>query len=164
MMLCVINLQREVELNDLQVSINDRAYEALVSSGIDSLLARHIALLFVHDPLVIFKDRTLKEGQTEADIVREGELDWGVNDGTVYETTEDFENIQSTNWNAVRFKPPPQFLTSQQQSFGDASVIGWRVELRTPEVQLTDFENACCILFMTAIVQVCCFQNLNPKP
>ena len=106
--------QRLSELNDLQLTVNERAYDALIRSGVDPLLARHFALLFVHDPLVIFKDRALKEGQTEDDIVREGEQDWAVDDGTVYETTEDFENIQSTNWNGARFKPPPQYIMPVQ--------------------------------------------------
>lgn len=146
--------ERLGELNDLEITVNERAYDALIRCGVDPLLARHVALLFIHDPLVIFKDRALKEGQTEEDIIREGEKDWWVDDGTVYETTEDFENLQSTNWNAVRFKPPPHFMTPEQQAFMGGSPIGWRVELRTPEVQLTDFENAACIMFITAVVQL----------
>ncbi|KAL8434551.1 hypothetical protein Efla_000067 [Eimeria flavescens] len=146
--------KRIEELNNLNPAVNERAYDALIRSGVDPLLAKHVALLFVHDPLVIFRDRALKEGQTEADIVEEGERDWGEDDGTVYDTTEDFENIQSTNWNAVRFKPPPQFMTQEQQQAGDQGLIGWRVELRTPEIQLTDFENANCILLIAAIVQL----------
>lgn len=35
-----------------------------------------------------------------------------------------FENLNSTNWNSVRFKPPPDFN----------SEIPWRVEFRTLEV------------------------------
>jgi glutamate--cysteine ligase catalytic subunit len=35
-----------------------------------------------------------------------------------------FENFNSTNWNSVRFKPPP----------GLESDIPWRVEFRTLEV------------------------------
>ncbi|KAL8270185.1 hypothetical protein Esti_005860 [Eimeria stiedai] len=146
--------ERVEELNDLNPAVNERAYEALLRSGVDPLLARHVAFLFVHDPLVIFEDRALRDGQTEADLVKEGEKDWALDDGTVYETTEDFENFQSTNWNAVRFKPPPQFMTADQQASGDASLIGWRVELRTPEVQLTDFENANCIIFIAALVEL----------
>ncbi|XP_026191737.1 glutamate--cysteine ligase catalytic subunit [Cyclospora cayetanensis] len=142
------------KLNDLELTVNERAYDALVRSGVDSLLARHVALLFVHDPLVIFKDRVMKEGQTEGDIIREGDTDWGMDDGIVYETAEDFENLQSTNWNAVRFKPPPQFMRPTSSDLGDTSLIGWRVELRTPEIQLTDFENAACISLIAAVVQL----------
>ena len=42
-----------------------------------------------------------------------------------------FENLQSTNWNSLRFKPPPS----------EDSDIGWRVEFRPMDIQLTDFEN-----------------------
>lgn len=40
----------------------------------------------------------------------------------------------------MRFKPPPP----------DAPEIGWRVEFRPTEVQLTDFENAayCCFVVL----------------
>ena len=50
-----------------------------------------------------------------------------------------FENIQSTNWQTMRFKPPPP---------GDK--IGWRVEFRPCELQISDFENAavCCFVVL----------------
>jgi glutamate--cysteine ligase catalytic subunit len=38
--------------------------------------------------------------------------------------TMHFENIQSTNWNSLRFKPPP----------AQNSKIGWRVEFRTMDI------------------------------
>lgn len=41
--------------------------------------------------------------------------------------TKLFEAIQSSNWNDVRLKPPPSLQSS----------IGWRVEFRSMEVQLT---------------------------
>lgn len=40
------------------------------------------------------------------------------------EVTSHFEAIQSSNWNSVRFKPPPSYN----------SKIGWRVEFRTMEI------------------------------
>jgi len=43
-----------------------------------------------------------------------------------------FENVQSTNWNSLRFKNPPT----------EDSKIGWRVEFRPMDIQLTDFENS----------------------
>ena len=48
------------------------------------------------------------------------------------DSTEYFEKIQSSNWQHVRFKPPP----------APPSATGWRVEFRIMEAQLTDFENA----------------------
>lgn len=57
------------------------------------------------------------------------------------ETSSDhFENIQSTNWQNVRFKPPPPH-----------NAMGWRVEFRTLEVQLTDFENAAFTVFVALL-------------
>jgi glutamate--cysteine ligase catalytic subunit len=44
----------------------------------------------------------------------------------------------------LRFKPPP----SQNSS------IGWRVEFRTMDIQLTDFENTCLIVALGLIVNV----------
>ena len=49
--------------------------------------------------------------------------------------TDHFENLQSTNWQTVRWKPPPKGRACGPH-------IGWRVEFRSMEVQLTDFENA----------------------
>jgi glutamate--cysteine ligase catalytic subunit len=46
-----------------------------------------------------------------------------------------FENINSTNWRTVRFKLPPAPAKNQHN-------IKWRVEFRSMEVSLTDFENA----------------------
>ena len=79
--------ERKCKYNDVHVEIDDDAYALLLQSGVDDLLARHVAHLFVRDPLVLF------EGMIE-------ELDDAV-------ATDHFENLQSTNWNSVRWKPPP---------------------------------------------------------
>merc|ERR1711991_706067 len=55
--------------------------------GIDDRLARHISHLFIRDPLVIYDGRV-----DTLDDEKE---------------TDHFENVQSTNWQTVRFKPPP---------------------------------------------------------
>ncbi|PNJ23758.1 GCLC isoform 8, partial [Pongo abelii] len=52
-------------------------------------------------------------------------------------------NIQSTNWQTMRFKPPPP-----------NSDIGWRVEFRPMEVQLTDFENSAYVVFVVLLTRV----------
>jgi len=118
--------------NDVDLEIDELAHKQLVDAGIDDLLARHIAHLFVRDPLVLF------EGLVE-------ELDDAV-------ATDHFENLQSTNWNSVRWKPPP----------ADASEhVGWRVELRTMEVQLTDFENAAFTVFCVLVLRVLLSFDLN---
>ena len=48
--------------------------------------------------------------------------------------TDHFDNLQSTNWNTVRLKPPVGLNPEGEP--------GWRTEFRPMEVQLTDFENA----------------------
>jgi len=55
-----------------------------------------------------------------------------------------FENLQSTNWNSMRFKPPP----SQESN------IGWRVEFRPMDIQMTDFENSCLIVTLGLISNI----------
>jgi len=70
-----------------------------------------------------------------------------VNDQT---ESDHFENIQSTNWQTMRFKPPPP-----------GSSIGWRVEFRPMELQLTDFENAAYVVFVILLTRVIISFNLN---
>ena len=60
------------------------------------------------------------------------------------------QNIQSTNWQTVRFKPPPP-----------NSPIGWRVEFRPMEVQITDFENAAFAVFVVLLSRAILYFNLN---
>ncbi len=60
------------------------------------------------------------------------------------------QNIQSTNWQTLRFKPPPV-----------NSPIGWRVEFRPMEVQLTDFENAAFAAFIVLLSRAILHFNLN---
>jgi len=60
------------------------------------------------------------------------------------------QNIQSTNWQTLRFKPPPP-----------NSEIGWRVEFRSMEVQMTDFENAAFAAFIVLLSRAILAFNLN---
>ncbi|KAF4525568.1 hypothetical protein B566_EDAN015057 [Ephemera danica] len=59
-------------------------------------------------------------------------------------------NIQSTNWQTMRFKPPPPY-----------SPIGWRVEFRPCEAQLTDFENAAIVCFVVLLTRTILSFQLN---
>ena len=93
---------------------------------IDDRLAEHIARLFHRDPVPTY------EGEHIEDQIDDNEL------------VSHFENIQSTNWNSLRFKPPP----SQNSN------IGWRVEFRTMDIQMTDFENTSLIVTMGLITNV----------
>lgn len=55
-----------------------------------------------------------------------------------------------TNWQTMRFKPPPL-----------QSSIGWRVEFRPSEVQITDFENAAFVTFVVLFTRALLSFKLN---
>ena len=65
--------------------------------------------------------------------------------------TKRFDMIQSTNWQTLRFKPP--VLSSEG--------AGWRVEVRTMEVQITDFENAAFGIFVILLTKAILYFDLN---
>lgn len=107
--------------NDIEVPINTKVYKRLRANGIDHQLALHFAHLYIRDPLVIFKEKIDQDDTKE---------------------TDHFENIQSTNWQTLRFKPPNQTAIP-----GNNSTPGWRVEIRPMEISVTDFENAAFAVF-----------------
>jgi len=121
------------ELSDVPVPVNDRAMQRLMEAGIDSKLSRHVAHLFVRDPLVVYQEKLHQDN---------------VNDN------DHFENLQSTNWNTMRFKPPP---SAAKNPHG----IKWRVEFRPMEVSLTDFENAAFSAFMILLARAISEQDLD---
>ncbi|KAI0565624.1 Glutamate--cysteine ligase [Gracilaria domingensis] len=120
---------RPESYNDIPIPINQDAYQKLREGGVDHLLAQHVAHLFIRDPLVIYEEKVEQDNAT---------------------STDHFENIQSTNWNTVRFKPPPP-----------GTDIGWRTEFRSMEVGLTDFENAAFSVFIVLLSRVILAFNLN---
>lgn len=95
----------------------------------DDLLATHFAHLFIRDPIVVFAEDLQSLDLTKADH---------------------FENLQSTNWQHMRFKPPPP-----------NSDMGWRVEFRPMEIQITDFENAAFSIFIVLITRAILSYDLN---
>eukprot|EP00088_Acartia_fossae_P005017 TRINITY_DN12194_c0_g1_i2.p1 TRINITY_DN12194_c0_g1~~TRINITY_DN12194_c0_g1_i2.p1 ORF type:complete len:647 (-),score=161.02 TRINITY_DN12194_c0_g1_i2:122-2062(-) len=107
--------------NDIEVIYDKKIYNELREGGVDELMAQHVAHLFIRDSVSMFRNKIKEDGNYE-----ESDLDH-------------FENIQSTNWQTMRFKPPPP---------GDS--IGWRVEFRPCELQISDFENAavCCFVVL----------------
>jgi glutamate--cysteine ligase catalytic subunit len=119
----------KAEYNDIDLVYDKEIYDKLMKNGVDDLLAKHIAHLFIRDPLVIYKELVEQDNEN---------------------STDHFENIQSTNWQTMRFKPPPA-----------GSPIGWRVEFRSMEVQLTDFENAAFSIFIVLITRAILSFNLN---
>jgi len=117
------------EYNDIEAPFDPTIFERLQGHGIDATLAKHISHLFIRDPIVIFSE-TIYQDDTASN--------------------DHFENIQSTNWQTVRFKPPPV-----------NSPIGWRVEFRSMEVQPTDFENAAFAVFVVLLSRAILNYNMN---
>ncbi|GAA5832048.1 hypothetical protein JCM5353_000733 [Sporobolomyces roseus] len=117
------------EYNDNDMPIDENIRDKLIERGVDRLLATHFAHLFIRDPIVIFEETMLQDDEKSSDH---------------------FENIQSTNWQTVRFKPPPP-----------GSPIGWRVEFRSMEVQLTDYENAAFAVFIVLLTRAIMSKGLN---
>lgn len=108
--------------NDVPLVLDEKLYNRLREGDIDHLLAQHIAHLFIRDSVSLFSEKVHQNDK---------------------EDTDHFENIQSTNWQTMRFKPPPP-----------NSPIGWRVEFRPCEAQLTDFENAAIVCFVVLLTRV----------
>ena len=115
--------------NDLDLVKDLAIYQTLIDNGIDSSMADHISHLFIRDPLVVYREKLDMDDEVETDC---------------------FENIQSTNWQTMRFKPPPIH-----------SSIGWRVEFRPTELQITDFENAAFVTFLVLMTRAILSFKLN---
>lgn len=124
--------------SDIEVPIDKPFFNRLTAAGVDEIMAQHVAHLFVRDPLVIFKDRVHLDNRFDSDH---------------------WENIQSTNWQSVRWKPPPVLKGQKDRDHGQH--IGWRVEFRTMEAQITDFENAAFTAFVVLLSRVILALDLN---
>ena len=114
---------------DPDLVVDQDLKQRLMNGGMDDLLATHFAHLFIRDPIVIFA-----EDLKELDLNK----------------TDHFENLQSTNWQHMRFKPPPHDKDT-----------GWRVEFRPMEIQITDFENAAFSIFIVLITRAILSFDLN---
>ncbi|GFR19188.1 glutamate--cysteine ligase catalytic subunit [Trichonephila clavata] len=117
------------KFNDIDLVYDEELYNILRESDIDHLLSQHIAHLFIRDPITLFSEKINQNDDEDSDH---------------------FENIQSTNWQTMRFKPPPP-----------NSSIGWRVEFRSMEVQMTEFENAAYVVFIVLLTRVILSFQLN---
>ncbi|CCG84718.1 protein of unknown function [Taphrina deformans PYCC 5710] len=115
--------------NDLEIPKDPKIRKILKDNGIDDRLADHMSHLFIRDPIVVFSEMLEQDDEVSSDH---------------------FENIQSTNWQTMRFKPPPP-----------ESDIGWRVEFRSMEIQITDFENAAFAIFINLMTRVILSFKLN---
>lgn len=92
------------------------------TGGCQIPLAKHFAHIFQRDPLIITRENTLCDDDSVGN--------------------EHFENLQSTNWQPLRFKPPPP-----------GTDIGWRVEFRVLDNQITAYENAAYVVTLVLITK-----------
>ncbi|TID29679.1 hypothetical protein CANINC_001798 [Pichia inconspicua] len=122
------------EYNDIKPPIDKDIFKRLIDNGFDEHLSRHFAHLFIRDPLVIFSERIEQDNMDSMDH---------------------FENIQSTNWQTLRFKVP------SQDSTPGSNKPGWRVELRPMEISLTDFENAAYSVFSILLSRALLYFKIN---
>lgn len=116
--------------NDIPLVYDLNYYKKLVNGNVDPIIAKHVAHLFIRDPIALYAEKLDQNDDIEMDH---------------------FENIQSTNWQTMRFKPPPASEPS----------IGWRVEFRPMELQITEFENAAFVVFIVLLTRVILTYNLN---
>eukprot|EP00605_Chrysophyceae_sp_TOSAG23-4_P002984 GSChrysophyteH1.ASY1.ANO1.3287.1 assembled CDS len=127
-------------LNDLGTVVDEQVVEMLVNNGLDIMLARHIAHLFIRDPMVIFDDAINLDDE---------------------KVTDHFENFQSTNWRTMSDQPSSaddeDWFQKNLESFGP----GWRVEFRPLEISLTDFENAAYAVSIVLLARAILALGLN---
>jgi glutamate--cysteine ligase catalytic subunit len=136
------------KFNDVPLVYDPKVYQQLIDNDIDHLLAQHIAHLFIRDSVSLFSEKVHQNDEEDTDhfeviVATEGNYSFLI-------FFLQFKNIQSTNWQTMRFKPPPP-----------NSTIGWRVEFRPCEVQITDFENAAIVCFVVLLTRVILSYNLD---
>ncbi|EPR79119.1 gamma-glutamylcysteine synthetase [Spraguea lophii 42_110] len=140
------------EYNDINVPKNEECLNILLKNRIEEKVANHISSLFIRDPMMVYEDsyenlilsknkKSTKKINIEAEKELENKSDKEIinnhenasekihnNEGESLDL-DDFLNIQSSNWRSVRFKQP-----SEKEN------DGWKIEVRTMEVQITPFE------------------------
>ena len=129
----------------------------------DDLLAQHIAHLFNRDPVSLFAEKLIQDTEKESDHFEVSNtvqcvyqcdfckmLSLCDSVFTCMPLCPSQQNIQSTNWQSMRFKPPPPGCS-----------IGWRVEFRPLDVQLTDFENTAFVVFVVLLTRAILSFGLN---
>ncbi|SJK85980.1 Glutamate--cysteine ligase [Babesia microti strain RI] len=125
------------KFNDVLLPTNIAVYDECVDVGVDPILARHISHIFTRDPICLFKSSENYDDKNPTDFA-------------------EFEAFQSVNWNMVRFKLPTLPVVP-----GSKGEIGYRVEFRCPEMQLTDFENSAVSAVLLVLTKMIVKNNLE---
>ncbi|EOB14747.1 Glutamate-cysteine ligase [Nosema bombycis CQ1] len=154
-----------LDYNDIYAPLNKRAYSKLRKEKVDKKISKHVSSLFVRDPMVSYSD--VNEGEDEgSDESKEDDINpnnnphdttntltYLKNDQISFTHTDDFENIQSSNWRSVRFKIPTE---NAPPDLG-----GWKVELRSMDIQATVFENTALIYLSFLLSEAVLLFDLN---
>lgn len=152
--------QAGAKYNDIPLTYDPRYYEEMVKAGVDPLIAQHVAHLFIRDPITLYIEKLNQDDENETDHFEVrlvfffspiALFIFNIID-SIYTFKRHllYQNIQSTNWQTMRFKPPPP-----------NSSIGWRVEFRPMEVQITEFENAAFVVFVVLLTRIILSFQLN---
>lgn len=115
--------------NDIELFYEQDVYDHLRKEGVDHVMAQHVAHMFMRDPLIMFSGKVHQNDD---------------------EDTGHFDNINTSTWLTLRFKPA---LPNTD--------LGWRVEFRPCDIQLTDFENAAVSCFVILLTRVILHYRLN---
>lgn len=110
--------------------INKDYLNDLIDHGFKPRIAEHICNLFVKDPILIYEKKIL------------------INDP---HDMSHFINLQSTNWNSLRFKPP---VPSDNDDC-------FKIEIRSADLQLTPYENAALSTFVIIYSQLIVNYDVN---
>ena len=117
--------------NDLNIEYDQNLLNVINEYNIDSNLKNYLLDLFSNDPMILYKN-DLKKINTN-----------------ITNSYDFFLNINSSNWNNVRLKPPLNINDS------------WKVELRILELQLSSFENTAFFIFTNLLARVIDYYKLN---
>jgi len=128
---CFLSEDTPKGYNDVACEVDEATRALLLAKGMDPVLAHHVGHLFARDPLVLFA----------------GQIEEVPDDGS---RTDHWESLQSTNWQTMRWKPPPPPAGPGETP---SPHIGWRTEFRSMEVQLSDFENAAFTVFIVLLTR-----------
>ena len=123
--------QKGQKYNDLKEEYDDECYQLLKKNNIPENINKHISYLFLRDPIIMYEN-DIK--QTKEKLEKEKDF---------------FININSSNWNNVRLKPP----MDNQDS--------WKVEIRMLDIQTDNFKNASFIIYVLMLARIILKYKLN---
>lgn len=115
--------------NDIELHYDQHLYDKLRNEGVDHVMAKHVAHIFMRDSLLMVTGKVNQNDEEE---------------------TGHFDNINTTTWQTLRFKPA---LPNTE--------LCWRVEFRPCDIQITDFENAAVSCFVILLTRAILHFNLS---